>query len=65
MKKIIISVDGAGIPTIDAQGFADAGCKQATAPIEDALKEGGADLVYNEKAEAQIPAASTLGAYQS
>lgn len=64
MGKIIISIDAKGVPSIEAQDFADASCKSATAPIENALKEGGTDLVYNEKAEAYIPAATSLGAYQ-
>lgn len=65
MGKITITIDGKGIPKIEAEGFADASCKSATAPIENALKEAGADLVYDEKAEAHIPSAASLGAYQS
>ena len=48
-NQIIVTIDAAGRPTIEAVGFAGHGCKAATKPIEDAFK--GAALETVDKPE--------------
>jgi Protein of unknown function (DUF2997) len=51
MKKIVVKFDKQGHSTVEAFGFSDAGCLQATKEIEDAIgkvgkrtKKGGGDV---------------------
>lgn len=50
-KRIKVTIDPVGRPTIDAQGFVGTSCQAATKPIEDALAEVGGELVVTEKPE--------------
>lgn len=39
--KILVKISPLGVPTIEAEGFAGEGCKQATEGLERALGGGG------------------------
>lgn len=49
MKQIKITIDAVGRPTIEADGFAGVGCKDATKPIEDIFR--GAAMQTEDKPE--------------
>lgn len=49
MKQIKIKIDAVGRPTIEAEGFAGIGCKDATKPIEDVFR--GAAMETEDKPE--------------
>ena len=45
-KKIIVTIDPAGSPTIEAEGFVGNSCQAATKSIEDAFKGGDFDVEF-------------------
>jgi hypothetical protein len=63
MKSITIKIRPDGAVKIEAEGFTDASCKDATRAIEEGLS-GGTTVGYEDKPEACIPAtggATTTG----
>ena len=50
-KKIKITIDQLGNPSIDALNFQGQGCKDATKLIEEALASGGGDMTSVHKPE--------------
>lgn len=54
MKTITITIDPCGRPTIDAQGFTGASCKDATKAIEKALSANNESVDRQEKPEIKI-----------
>jgi hypothetical protein len=59
MKTIKFTISPLGKPRIEADGFADASCKNATKPYETMLSGGKEDqVVHCDKIEASIPASN-------
>jgi hypothetical protein len=48
-KKIIVKIDKAGRPTIEAQGFTGSSCQQATKPLEDAFRGAKSDTTLKDE----------------
>lgn len=48
-KKIIVKIDKAGRPTIEAQGFTGSSCQQATKPLEDAFRGAKVDTTLKDE----------------
>ena len=56
MKVISITISPTGKPTIEANGFQDASCKDATKPYLAKLSDGTGKDVTSDKPEAHITA---------
>jgi len=50
-EQVIITIDAVGRPTIEAKGFVGKGCDAATKVFEEALTDGGADVIKEYKPE--------------
>lgn len=63
VKRIKITVDPLGNPTVEAEGFNGMGCEAATKAIEDALagKGGGFERVMKPEAFNEEQEQQTLG----